>query len=330
MNSLFLITIVIIVNLYVISSCKCFISYDEQFGITINEKIISKQPHTYMTTNDLPINFDWRNINGTNYCSRVLTQQSPNVCGSCWAESVTGALTDRYLIATNNKLQIQLSPQQLLNFNARTSGGSCNGGDDLKAYEFISVYGISDDTCAPFVGLNWLRGFEVASMTDVDEVRDHMCYICTWGGTCGFVPHQSYNLYGVDEYGTVLGEFEMMAEIYARGPISCSINSEPTQFNAYRGGIIKCDIEKESNCHLKTDHVVVITGWGVDKLTNQSYWVGRNSYGTQWGEGAGGGWFRLERGTNALSIESTKCRWGVPASKDVERALQQFDNSNYI
>eukprot|EP01035_Chromulina_nebulosa_P017945 gene17945-23570_t len=167
----------------------------------------------------------------------------------------------------------------------QTSGGSCNGGDDLRAYEFISVYGISDDTCAPFVGLNWLRGFEVASKTDVDDVRDHMCYICTWGG-----------------------EFEMMTEIYARGPISCSINSEPTQFNAYR----------------------VITGWGVDKFSNQSYWVGRNSYGTQWGEGAGGGWFRLERGTNALNIEATKCRWGVPASKDVERALQQFESSNNI
>jgi hypothetical protein len=45
-----------------------------------------------------------------------------------------------------------------------------------------------------------------------------------------------------------------------------------------------------------TDHVVVIGGWGVDAATGLKYWVGRNSYGTQWGEGAGGGWFRLQRG----------------------------------
>jgi hypothetical protein len=69
----------------------------------------------------------------------------------------------------------------------RTTGGSCTGGDSLKAYEFINKYGISDDTCAPFLGLNWARGFEVAGMTDVEEVRAHQCYLCMWSGTCTFV-----------------------------------------------------------------------------------------------------------------------------------------------
>jgi len=43
----------------------------------------------------------------------------------------------------------------LLNFNQEVSGGSCNGGDANKAYDFIYKYGITDDSCAPFVGLNW-------------------------------------------------------------------------------------------------------------------------------------------------------------------------------
>ncbi len=93
---------------------------------------------------------------------------------------------DRYSIATGH-LRVQLSPQQLLNFNEEISGGSCNGGDHAQAYSFANTYGIADDTCAPFVGLNWLRGFEVAAMTEVEEVRVHQCYQCTWGGTCGFV-----------------------------------------------------------------------------------------------------------------------------------------------
>lgn len=163
-------------------SCKCFVP------AKVDEVVKLPRPHEYLDINSLPRSFDWRNINGTNYCSKVLTQQNPNVCGSCWAEAATGALTDRYLIATNRKLNIQLAPQQLLNFNARISGGSCNGGSNLKAYEFIHKYGISDDSCAPFVGLNWLRGFEVASMTDVEDVRSHQCFICTWSGTCSFVP----------------------------------------------------------------------------------------------------------------------------------------------
>ena len=31
------------------------------------------------------------------------------------------------------------------------------------------------------------------------------------------------------------GVFEMKAEIYARGPIACLVNSEPPQFNLYSG-----------------------------------------------------------------------------------------------
>jgi hypothetical protein len=36
-----------------------------------------------------------------------------------------------------------------------------------------------------------------------------------------------------------------------------------------------------------TDHVVVIAGYGEDEESGLKYWIGRNSYGTAWGEGAG-------------------------------------------
>jgi len=78
----------------------------------------------------------------------------------------------------------------------------------------------------------------------------------------------------------------MRAEIFTRGPIACLLNSEAPQFNSYKGGIISCDNEREPECSNRlTDHVVVIAGWGVDKQTGVRYWLGRNSYGTQWGEG---------------------------------------------
>jgi cathepsin X len=275
---------------------------------------------------EFPPNFDWRNINGTNYCSRTLTQKAISICGSCWAEALTGALTDRYLFATKGLLQVQLSPQNLLNFKKHITGGSCEGGDALKGYEFVHRYGITDDSCMPFRGLEYIYGFEVHDMTSVEDVQAHMCYTCLWNGNCGFVPRKAYNVYGADEFGNVLGVNEMMSEIYARGPIACMVNSDAPAFEVYKGGIIlNEDIPAQYN--KDTDHVVVIAGWGVDSKTNVPYWVGRNSYGSQWGEGAGGGWFRLQRGSNALGLEAAKCHWATPAKADVERALAQWQES---
>lgn len=60
----------------------------------------------------------------------------------------------------------------------------------LSTHETVgyTLAGIADDTCAPFVGLNWLHGFDVAAKTDVEDVRSKQCYVCTWGGNCGFIP----------------------------------------------------------------------------------------------------------------------------------------------
>eukprot|EP00966_Prymnesium_polylepis_P293185 6771539-Prymnesium_polylepis.1 len=47
-------------------------------------------------------------------------------------------------------------------------------------------------------------------------------------------------------------------------------------------------------------HAVRIVGWGVDK--GVKYWKVANSWNRYWGEG---GFFRIERGVNALEIESS-------------------------
>lgn len=294
-----------------------------KFPDNIEHVVLSPQPKF---SKDIPLNWDWRSVNNTNYGSPTLNQQAPNVCGSCWAEAATSSLSDRYAIATQGKLRIQLSPQILLNWNSHISGGSCNGGDDLKAFEFIHRYGIVDDTCQPFIGLNWLRGFEVAAMTKKEDVQSHQCFQTAWTGISTFVPIKDVILYGADEFGSVLGEEQMIAEIYYRGPISCSLNSEAWAFDQYHGGIISCPKTRE-DCVGYADHVVVISGFGVDKTTGMKYWVGRNSYGTSWGEGAGGGWFRIERGNDTLMLESNECKWATPSQKSIDKALKDFDNS---
>ena len=179
-----IIFIIVAFNAVLNDACKCYKKYQGQ----INHVITSKRPHEYLQSSSLPKAWDWRNVNGTNYCGKVLIQTNPNVCGSCWAEASTGALSDRYTIATGGKLRMSLAPQVLINYNEETSGGSCNGGDDVKSYEFMYKYGIADDTCAPFLGLNWQWGFEVAEMTEVKDVQAHQCRNCLWNGNCIFMP----------------------------------------------------------------------------------------------------------------------------------------------
>ena len=80
-------------------------------------------------------------------------------------------------------------------------------------------------------------------------------------------------------------------------------------------------------CALCVVQVIVIAGWGVS-ADGVKYWIGRNSYGGRWGEGAGGGWFRLRRGNNTLGMEDTGgCAWATPSAADVQRAMRQFNAS---
>lgn len=92
----------------------------------------------------------------------------------------------------------------------------------------------------------------------------------------------------------------MKKEIYARGPISCGI-FVTDDFVDYQGGIYS-----DPNVYEGQNHIISIAGWG--KENEVEYWIGRNSWGTHWGEL---GFFRIEMYKNNLNIEQD-CTWGVP------------------
>jgi len=249
------------------------------------EKVSSPLPHTYLKATDVPDTWDWRNVSGINLVSANRNQHIPQYCGSCWAHATTSAMNDRISILRKGAWpEVMVAPQHLINCEG---GGDCDGGDQAVAYEYINQAGIVEESCAPYQAVNGLNCTPA-------------CKNCMgFNESCPTV--QSATLWTVSQYGSISGADDMKAEIYARGPIACSIDATD-KLEAYTGGIFKEFTIPMAN------HVVSVVGWGVED--GVSYWIVRNSWGNYWGEH---GWFRIVVGSafENLGIEED-CAWAVP------------------
>ncbi|KAE9130864.1 hypothetical protein PF010_g3694 [Phytophthora fragariae] len=284
-------------------------------------ELTSPRAHDVLDVAKLPKNFDWRNVNGSSYVTISRNQHIPHYCGSCWSFASTSALADRIMIAKErspgNKPSVEvhrevvLSPQVILNCDKKDNG--CHGGDQLEAYRYIKKNGVPEEGCQRYAATGHDTG---NTCTDMD-----VCENCL--PTKGCFPQKTYDKYYVSEYGTTLGEQQMMAEIYARGPIACSV-AVTDEFLKYSGGIF----DDKTNA-TETDHAISIVGWGEED--GVPYWVLRNSWGSFWGEH---GWMRLVRGVNNVGVEG-ECAFGVPkddgwptpASIEVEEPEQEEEES---
>jgi len=266
--------------------CAAFVSAERRSELLllgddlIGEVIKSARP--VYNASEVPAAYDLRALG---LLTADLNQHIPVYCGSCWAHSAFSSIADRIKIKMNAKgRDVIPSIQALINCG---NAGTCGGGDSNAANRWVHQNGIPDVTCQQYQAKNMACS------------AINTCMNCDpGGGACYAV--ENYPKITVSEYGTVTGDQNIMAEIYARGPVSAYINALCLEDPVYTGGIVAYD-----SCVAKTtNHAIQLNGWGTENGVD--YWIARNSWGTYWGEH---GFFRIVRGGK---YKPGSAYWAVP------------------
>jgi cathepsin X len=163
--------------------------------------------------------------------------------------------------------------------------GSCNGGDANAANAWVYKNGIPDVTCQQYQAKNMeCTAFNTCANCDPSNgccksFKQFIFSLSLNSSLQSFFPLvavANYPKITLSEFGSAYGDEAIMSEIYARGPVAANINAECIE--TYTGGIAPYD-----NCKPNlNNHVIQLNGWGTENGTD--YWIGRNSWGTYWGE----------------------------------------------
>jgi cathepsin X len=172
-------------------------------------------------------------------------------------------------------------------------------------YEWIYEDGVADVTCEQYMA-------EDPSAEDVCTALNK-CRDCSppppkegESGLDKCYSVDNFKRYYVKEYASVSEIDHIKAEIAERGPIACGIYSTD-KFHTYKGGIF----EESGHDDTPLNHFISLVGYGKDGDTE--YWIGRNSWGTYWGEQ---GFFKVKMGKDNLGVEKA-CGWATPSFSKV-------------
>uniref|UniRef100_A0A8C3WE64 Cathepsin W n=1 Tax=Catagonus wagneri TaxID=51154 RepID=A0A8C3WE64_9CETA len=186
----------------------------------------------------------------------------------------------------------QLSVQQLLDCDR--CGNGCNGGFVWDAFlTVLNNSGLASEKDYPFKG----------------KAKTHRC-----------LAKEYKKVAWIQDFFTLPSSEQSIARYLAtEGPITVTVTASLLQ--QYRSGVLK---GTHDNCDPESvDHSVLLVGFGRSKPVegrrprprhSLPYWILKNSWGPDWGEG---GYFRLHRGSNTCGITKypVTARVDKPAEK---------------
>ena len=201
----------------------------------------------------LPTEFDWRKVKPE--CFTPIKNQA--FCGSCYSFSVTAALESRLCIASQGRVKVELSQQDIISCDDRNS--KCKGDRLDNTWKYLENYGTCSLQCKPYDSANG----------EVPPCRRSCKSMLT--------PYVKYKA-RAGSWRFLTNVEEIMNEVYTNGPVSAGMATYE-DFQFYKG-----DIYIHTSGRQTDHHAIVILGWGYDARYKSRYWILRNSWGVTWGE----------------------------------------------
>jgi cathepsin B len=255
------------------------------------------------------------------HCAKIIGDiRDQSNCGCCWAFAGAEAASDRMCIATDAKMMVPLSAEDVC-FCSSFDG--CDGGQITTPWNYISrkgaVSGGQYQGSGPFG--KQCSDFTLPHCHHHGPVRNdpypsegspgcphEKSPACPTECESGFPGTFASDKYSFDgRFQTASGETAIQQMIMEGGPVETAFTVY-SDFENYAGGIYK-----HTSGSMAGGHAVKFVGWGVDG--GVKYWKVANSWNPYWGEQ---GYFRIVRGTNEGGIEDQVT--GAPASAQWSKA----------
>jgi cathepsin B len=240
-----------------------------RFGTILNSN--DNQLYPEVEVQATPDNFDSRQ----QWSGAVHPIRDQGQCGSCWAFAASEALSDRFHIASKGKIDVVLSPEDMVECNTTNQG--CNGGILGLAWRYLENTGVASEACNPYY--SGKVGKVNKCHTTCEDGSAIKKYKCKAGST---------------QKATSPAAIKTL--IQQGGPVETGFTVYEDFMN-YQSGIYHYVSGKQLG-----GHAVKILGWGVENGTK--YWLCANSWSEDWGEK---GFFRIKEGDSGIDNAAFGC-----------------------
>jgi C1A family cysteine protease len=226
-----------------------------------------------------PASFDWRSVNGANYVTSVKNQGN---CGSCVSFGTCAVIESAVRIKLQNPGHAVDLSEGFMQF---CGGGSCSGWGLTSGLAFAKSTGVTDEACMPYQPQN--MNCQASRCSDwqnrLTKIRDYTAH------------------------STMEARKNAIA---TKGPVVAGM-AVYSDFWGYSNGIY----QKTSTSSLEGYHCIAVVGYN----DAQQYWIIKNSWGPNWGQG---GFCFLRYGQKDILIDSDWAFYTV----DVEIAKAWHSN----